>query len=355
MPLKISIVIPVYNVASYLSDCLDSVLAQTYVNWEAICVDDGSTDGCSSVLDEYASKDSRIKVIHQVNSGVSAARNQGLQLATGEWVLFMDSDDVITQDALKIISEQASVADHDVVMFEMQRVKSFLEPIRNVAHCQVVVHNMANLEDAVPLIRRIYPDRLWAWNKCMRRSLIGGLRFEDYQPCEDAVFVLSCLTSARKVVVLPHVLYKYLQHENSCLARITPKRINGDIHGMTRLTDVLLDWQYGWCLKKEARAIACRFRDSLFDKLQDIKADNETLEDLRNKYGSAVKDVFCKVKLFGLLRAGVYRIIFVCGDYNEVSSFYKCKNRWKKLVQLPQRVSWRVRQLFKDRLIFCRR
>ena len=88
-----SIVIPVYNVAPYLRECLDSVLAQTFSDWEAICVDDGSTDGSGAILDEYAARDSRFRVVHQPNAGVSAARNRALDAAVGEYVTFLDGDD----------------------------------------------------------------------------------------------------------------------------------------------------------------------------------------------------------------------------------------------------------------------
>ena len=88
-----SIIIPVYNVAPYLRECLDSVLAQTFKDWEAICIDDGSTDGSGEILDEYGARDKRFRVLHQGNAGVSAARNRGLEEAKGEWVLFMDPDD----------------------------------------------------------------------------------------------------------------------------------------------------------------------------------------------------------------------------------------------------------------------
>ena len=106
-----SIIIPVYNVAPYLRECLDSVLAQTFTNWEAICVDDGSIDGSGDILDEYASRDHRLRVIHQPNAGVSAARNVGLNAIEGEYFLFVDGDDMIpicTLDVYKgLISEIA--------------------------------------------------------------------------------------------------------------------------------------------------------------------------------------------------------------------------------------------------------
>ena len=98
---KISIIIPVYNVEDYLSMCIESVIAQTYKDWELILVDDGSPDNSGSICDEYASRDPRIRVIHKKNAGVSAARNTGIEAANGEWISFIDSDDWVDTDYLE--------------------------------------------------------------------------------------------------------------------------------------------------------------------------------------------------------------------------------------------------------------
>ena len=97
----ISVIIPVYNVEKYLRRCLDSVIAQTYQNLEIICVDDGSIDDSGKICDQYAVRDARIKVIHQENQGLSAARNRGLDAAEGEYIAFVDSDDYILEDMYK--------------------------------------------------------------------------------------------------------------------------------------------------------------------------------------------------------------------------------------------------------------
>ena len=102
----ISVIVPVYNVEKYLNKCLDSIISQTYTNLEIILIDDGSTDNCGKICDEYASKDKRIKVIHKENAGVSSARNYGIQCATGDWIMFVDSDDWIEFDAINSIRRE---------------------------------------------------------------------------------------------------------------------------------------------------------------------------------------------------------------------------------------------------------
>ncbi len=107
--MRFSIIIPVYNVAPYLRQCLDSVLAPTFGDWEAICVNDGSTDGSAAILEEYAGRDNRFKVVTQTNGGLSAARNTGLKEAQGEYVLFLDSDDWLEPSALQTLNFQFSI------------------------------------------------------------------------------------------------------------------------------------------------------------------------------------------------------------------------------------------------------
>lgn len=111
MNTRFSIIIPVYNVVPYLRECLDSVLAQTFPDWEAICVDDGSTDGSGAILDEYAAKDGRFRVIHQKNAGVSAARNAALDVANGDYLVYVDADDLIGCKYLERINRAVDIND----------------------------------------------------------------------------------------------------------------------------------------------------------------------------------------------------------------------------------------------------
>ena len=117
--MKFSIILPVYNVEHYLRECLESVLQQSFADWEAICVNDGSTDNSAAILEEYGHKDGRFKIVNQPNGGLSAARNTGLKAATGEFILFLDSDDWLETKALERVSE--SLTDEDLLCFSGRR------------------------------------------------------------------------------------------------------------------------------------------------------------------------------------------------------------------------------------------
>ena len=114
-----SIIIPVYNVDKYLQACLDSVLGQTFSDWEAICVNDGSSDGSAAIMEEYAAKDDRIKVINQLNAGTATARNTGLRAALGDYIFFLDSDDWLEPDSLQIIANR--LHGEDILCFSGKR------------------------------------------------------------------------------------------------------------------------------------------------------------------------------------------------------------------------------------------
>ena len=117
---KFSVVIPVYNTESYLAECIDSLIHQPYENFEAICINDGSTDKSLQVLEDFAQKDGRIKVINQKNQGVSAARNAGIDAAVGDYIIFLDSDDFLAENCLYIFSQIIEKEKPDVIQYDLK-------------------------------------------------------------------------------------------------------------------------------------------------------------------------------------------------------------------------------------------
>ena len=209
--MNFSIVIPVYNVAPYLRECLDSVRAQTFADWECICVDDGSTDGSGDILDEYASKDSRFRVIHQKNAGVSAARNKGLDEAQGEWVVFLDGDDVLAPTSLECIA-RLGVVNVDLIRFGYRSFKTvepppFTNNDANGFHDIDISHSI-DMSDFFVLL----------WQHAFRRTILDGLRFKSFRRGEDRVFIDDVLLHRVNSIRVPDaVLHGYRLREGSAM------------------------------------------------------------------------------------------------------------------------------------------
>ena len=334
-----SIVIPIYNVAPYLRECLNSVLAQTFTDWEAICVDDGSTDGSGKILDEYAVKDKRLKVIHQANAGVSVARNRALDEASGEWLLFCDSDDAFVPETLEILKGRLGTSECELITFEMARVARGDDATpESLDRCDTVF-DMSKANDVERMMQKSFPHRLWAWNKCFKRTLVNDLRFENYQPCEDAVFVLESIFRARRVLELPNVLYKYVQHEGSCLKTISAKRLEGDINGMRRLCEVALSSPFAENIK---RLVYHRLRDVFLCGIPNNISKLQTEEDgirvrLENEFFEAARQVFVLSNLTTSFEKILYRILFRFRSVNGIGIFSRFRCMLLRSIMFPRR------------------
>ena len=205
-----SIIIPVYNVEPYLRECLDSVLGQTFTDWEAICVDDGSTDNSGAILDEYAAKDNRFKVIHQQNAGVSAARNRGLEDAKGLWISFIDSDDYVTDDYLSFFSSLDNKA--DLNFFNIDEV----HPSGKLVHykkksCELQSINRHSTKLLYQQAFRHGVDAFgWTVNKFVRAHSIDGLKFDEkISFFEDELFWIMACEKIQTFQILDWTPYRY--------------------------------------------------------------------------------------------------------------------------------------------------
>lgn len=234
-----SIIIPVYNVAPYLRECLDSVLAQTFTDWEAICVDDGSTDGSGAILDEYAVKDKRFRVIHQANAGVSAARNAALVTAEGEWFLFLDGDDVLRTDGLEVFVPFASKGECDGILVHpyIPEWHGGKIPPRKIK-TKVLVNNAAK-ED---LIFGHYAANGFPFSRIYRKDVFGGLSFPvGVKMAEDVHFWVDALCIDAKWMILNAEYYLYRQRPDSVCGQKSPRNcaaiLDSALYAMKRIGD----------------------------------------------------------------------------------------------------------------------
>lgn len=210
-----SLIIPVYNVELYLRDCLDSVVQQTFSDWEAICVNDGSTDGSAAILEEYAAKDSRLKIITQPNAGLSAARNAGMKAAQGEYVLFLDSDDWLENHALETLSQ--NLDGEDMLCFSgrryVEKTKTFHQPDSLM---ESVYSTGMDYYNANALLQRDFAFVCVVLRAYKRSFLLDNkLWFKEGIYHEDNHFTPLACYHAQKVRVINDCLYDYRMRTDS--------------------------------------------------------------------------------------------------------------------------------------------
>lgn len=212
----VSIIVPIYNVERYLESCIESILEQSYSKFELLLVDDGSSDRSAEICDTYARKDSRIKVIHNQNHGVSYTRNAGLKVAKGEYIAFCDADDRYKPDYIMKMREAALNNEADIVI-------SNYSVLRGVSE-KLMCERQSGPIDRNEVYRRIFIDNTiggFVWNKFFRRSLLKDIRFdENMQICEDTYFSCMALKKANKIYYLEESLYLYRIHMSSTISTI---------------------------------------------------------------------------------------------------------------------------------------
>ncbi len=213
---EVSIIVPIYNAEKCIRRCIESIINQEYTDFELILCNDGSKDSSGAICDEYAAKDSRIKVLHKENSGVSHTRNQGIKMACGTYIQFLDADDWITVDATKLLVRAMKENDCDMVISDFYRVigerlshKGDIDEEGVISREKYAKHMMENPAD-------FYYGVLW--NKLYKREIIEEYELqmdENVSWCEDFLFNMEYLLHTEKIAVLPVPIYYYVKTEGS--------------------------------------------------------------------------------------------------------------------------------------------
>ena len=220
---KISVIVPVYNVEQYLPQCLDSIINQTFKDIEIICINDGSTDNSGKILEQYAQKDDRIKVIHQENKGISMVRNIGVEATTGEWISFIDSDDYIDKDFYKTLLSAAQKSGADVVQCGYN---IFDDKTKKTCFTTPVI--ASNFQDVIQNFNRGY-----VWNKIWKSDLIkhNSLKFYPGIYIEDILFSVEAANFIKKFQIIEYIGNFYRCNPNSiCRSSKNEEKIKEDIY-----------------------------------------------------------------------------------------------------------------------------
>lgn len=211
-----SVIIPVYNVEKYLHQCVDSVLKQTFQDYELILVDDGSQDSSPSICDEYAKKDYRIHVIHKINGGQSAARNAGFAVAKGDYVVFLDSDDFYIHEHVFCRIAEKCVSSPDIISF---KYKKYFDAMGKYGVCNYSFTDIPQ-EHYTEVIRILVEKDAFfcsAWSKVVKRSVLEENRilFDEHSRCEDMDWYFNVITHSNSMELVDDVMVGYRQRENS--------------------------------------------------------------------------------------------------------------------------------------------
>lgn len=229
---KVSVILPIYNQEKFLPRALDSLVNQTLNDVEFICVNDGSKDKSLEIMDKYAQKDSRIKIINQKNQGCGCARNNGLKIAKGEYIAFLDPDDWLEKNALEELYKKSKKQNCDMLVFDFKRVNESGKTIgrfnlkkRLQRFYDINPNENFYWRDIKPkVLGGMYPV---SWNKFFKRELIKNnkLHFAKCNLAEDNVFVFAATLKAKSIGYLDKCLYNYRIHKNSTLRSVSDKNL----------------------------------------------------------------------------------------------------------------------------------
>ena len=277
---EVSIIVPVYQVEKYIRQCVDSILAQTFTDFELILVDDGSKDQSGKICDEYARMDTRVKVIHKENGGAADTRNRGVNQAVGNYVMFVDSDDYLAPTMLEclyrnILNENADIAACNYLyFFENDRKKDFATNVQSEVLTGTEIFYYRKNE-------RNYGFWTVVWNKLMKRETVGKVRFRSGKYYEDEFWANEIYQMDIKIVTIPECLYYYRQHENSTMRQ---KKI-------ARSLDLIEAYQERIYIYLKEQKYAEQAYKVLVYSLEYLEESKRliTNEDERNKYIQAEK------------------------------------------------------------------
>ncbi|MGE1061035.1 glycosyltransferase [Megasphaera paucivorans] len=207
---KLSIIVPIYNAEKYLEDTIKSILRQSYYDFELLLVDDGSTDSSLKICNKFLLQDARIRVLHKENGGVSSARNSGLTESIGQYIVFVDADDLIEPDMYQNLIEALERSHADIAMCGFVAEVIYKPSVYNFSTVPIICRHPLELL----LNEKVGTGCIW--NKVFCKNLIKSVRFDEtIVYSEDQLFITEVLMQCNTVVVLPQILYHYMQHPSS--------------------------------------------------------------------------------------------------------------------------------------------
>ncbi len=331
---KVSVIVPVYNVEKYLRECLDSIVNQTYKNIEVICIDDGSTDSSLEILQEYAQRDDRVVILQQENQGAAVARNYGMSLAKGEYISFLDSDDVFHLQMFEKTVAKADFFDADITIF---RAMTF-DTNNNVKAVMKDYISKYKLGQIKTFSYIDVPDKIFnsflipAWNKLFKKDFIirNNIMFQDIKRYNDLFFTNTALVMASKIILLDEVLLFYRVGMKSNLQSGKDKTPTEVYKALSELRQFLINMNIYSIVEGSFVKLAL---DNIFYNLREVNSSESRkvfIEKLRNELFESLGIGQCSfirdITFLGYLQ---YRFILIGDNRLVSSSLYALDKMWE--------------------------
>lgn len=284
MKKNISIIVPIYKVEKQLKKCINSILNQTFSNFELILVDDGSPDNCGKICDEYQKKDNRIKVIHKENGGLSDARNAGLDIAKGEYIGFVDSDDIIHPRMYEILFKCINKNNSDIVQCKFKKFKNSDEVKDDLDNYNEIFEEYDN-NSAIMDMMDNNKINVNSWNKLYKSELFQTLRFPKGKIHEDEFLTYKLLYNSKKITYVDQELYYYYQNDNGIMNGSSILKRLDRIEALEERSKFFLENGDNDLYNKSNSALffALNKLYFIFKRNEQLKKDKENIEKLKSK------------------------------------------------------------------------
>lgn len=305
----ISIIVPVYKAEKYLHKCLDSILAQTFTDFEVLLIDDGSPDRSGEICDEYAAKDSRMRVFHKENGGVSAARQTGMDNALGEWTIHVDPDDWVEPTMLEELYKKAKETDADMVICDY---------FQDIGNCSQYIDQVPSSLDHIEILKGLFRNLQGScWNKLVKRDCYSryGIRFpKGINICEDRQVNMELLIHDIKVAYHPAAFYHYVIgiNQNSLVQN---SRVNTDYRANLFFIEFVIEK----CSMLPGEYIVKYVVDNIYSVIISSNLSQKQFNNLFSKYKCYVQEsVACPLRTRFIVRT----------SYMGLKRFWRCLGRW---------------------------
>ena len=323
---KISVIVPIYNVEKYLDRGIRSILNQTFKNFELILVNDGSTDNSLSICDKYKRNDKRVKLINKDNEGVSASRNLGIKISTGEFIMFVDPDDELEEDAIEYLYSLIQSYNADIACYKMKTYKN------NILNSNINIDEEIRVYYAEEIIREQANKGVFLHSSCNKlysKSVVNDTRFnENIRYAEDALFNFNILSDSNVVVMSNLQKYNYYINQTSTVSKFNEKRI--DVLKAQCEIYELLENRYNKYMDNVTRDIIC----STISIIIDMVVANQFNKDILLKLKHIIKDNNNKLKdrsLVGIKEKIIFNILYISPKFTW--SLYNVRFRIRRYIK----------------------